>query len=123
MSENKKRALRVGEDCKVSFREITGNFLSGSHGKNISETGFCIPLTHHIPVGSLLEVSIRSVDLASPVKAVARIAWITGRRGKKLPFEAGLEFLTLGVAARNDLREFIERSAARGANRHINWVD
>ena len=104
------RAVRVRSDLKVSFREVAGDFPSGSTGKNISENGLCIPLTH-LPTGTLLEVVIRSAEFKKPFKATARVAWITNRNDVNYPYEAGLEFLDLGPAERKILRTFIEQDS------------
>lgn len=120
--DNKRRTVRVSATLKVLFHEVESDFLSGSCGKNISETGLCIPLTH-IPSGSFLEVEIQSDGLKPSVKATARIAWIANRTGDKFPFEAGLELVNLGPVDRAALHSYIARCSAPGEAPDIRWID
>jgi c-di-GMP-binding flagellar brake protein YcgR len=119
--ENRRTGIRVSATLSVSFHEVESDFLGGSSGKNISEAGLCIPLTHILPIGSSLEIEIRSLDFGARVKAIARIAWVAPRDGK-YPFEAGLEFLNLGPIDRDAIQYYIAHSAAKGETQEIRWI-
>lgn len=118
---NRRAGIRVSATLSVAFHEVESGYPDGSGGKNISEAGLCIPLTHELPVGSSLEVEIRSLDFGASVKAAARIAWIAPRKGA-YPFEAGLEFLNLGPLDLEALQYYIAHSAAKGGPQEIRWT-
>jgi hypothetical protein len=118
---NRRTGIRASSTLSVSFHEVDSDFLDGSSGKNISEAGICIPLTHKLPVGSSLEIEIRSLDFEARVKAIARIAWVAPREGE-YPFEAGLEFLNLGPLDREAIQYYIAHSAERGGTQGIRWI-
>ena len=120
---NKRKAIRVSSTLEISFREVENDSFSGARGKNISETGICIPLIHIPAADSLLEVEIRSDGFKTSVKTIARVAWIVSRSEGKFPFEAGLEFLDLRPVERDVLRDYINRSAAKGGEQDIRWID
>ena len=120
--ENRRTGIRVSATPIVSVHEVESDAVDGSNGKNISETGLCIPLTHRLPVGSSLEIEICSLDFGASVKAVARIAWVAPREGP-YPFEAGLEFLNLGPIDREAIQYYIAHSAANGGTQEIRWID
>ena len=119
---NRRTGIRVSATPVVSVHEVDSDFVGGSNGKNISETGLCIPLTHELAVGSSLELEICSLDFGARVKAVARIAWVAPRDGK-FPFEAGLEFLNLGPIDREAIQYYIAHAAANGGLQEIRWID
>lgn len=119
--ENRRAGVRVSSTLSVSVHEVEGDFPDASGGRNISEAGLCIPLTHALPVGSSIEVEIRSLDFEARVKAIARIAWVAPRKGA-YPFEAGLEFLNLGPLDRDAIQYYIAHSAAKGGTQEIRWI-
>jgi len=108
---------------EVSYLEIQSSYLSGSPGKNISDTGICIPLIHFSAAGSLLELEIHSADFKGSVKTVAQVAWIEARSKGKHPFEAGLKFVNLLATELKTIHAYIACSAAQGGEQEIRWLD
>ena len=123
MGEEKRRYVRIDKRFSVSFRKVKDFLSSGSRNKNISEGGICLPLYQYFPEGSLLEVEINSDDFKAPIKAKVRLVWIVKKADPSFPFEAGLEFLEIAPAEREELRNYIKNYAAEGGEQDIRWID
>ncbi len=122
MVENQRRHVRISKSLEVSFRAVKGFLRSGTRNKNISESGICLPISQHFSVGSLLEMEISSDDFKAPIKALARVAWITNHSDVKFPFEAGLEFLEISPDQRDILRDYINHHSTEDGQQGMRWL-
>ncbi len=118
----KRKAIRLSATLEVSIREIENDQLIGSMGKNMSETGICIPLPSFPTKDALLEIEIRALDSRTSVFAIARVAWVVALDKGKFPFEAGLQFLNLRAEDRETLHGYIARCTAPGGAEGIRWT-
>lgn len=123
MMKNQRRYVRISKSLEVSFRAVKGFLGSGTRNKNISESGICLPMGQYFCVGSLLKLEISSDEFKTPIKALARVVWITNQNNSKFPFEAGLEFLEILPVQWDMLRDYINRHSLEEGQQGIRWLD
>lgn len=108
--EDKRKHVRVCANLVVILKVKNSRLARGSRTKDISETGICIPLNNYFPVGSLLELEMRSIDLKGPIRSLARVVRIAKLDDGYTPFEMGVEFIDFPVANRRIFSEYIRLS-------------
>lgn len=122
MTQERRRYVRINKGFKVSYLEVGDHLKGEAQSRNISEGGICLPLDRHFGEGTFLELEIYPEELKAPIKALARIVWITDRHAGRLPFEAGFQFLEIAPDQRDKLRDYIKRFLAQGGE-GVRWIE
>ena len=120
---NQRKFIRINKSLEVSFSGVKDLLRSGKRNKDLSEGGICLPLDKYFPVGSMLNIEIRFDDFKMPIKALAKIAWITNTNNTRLPFEAGLKFIDISPSQRDILRDYIKRNTPADGQAGMQWVE
>lgn len=88
---------------RLVFCKLAGE--NGASVVNLSEAGLCFESLDPIGAKELLRLQL-CADLASPVEAIGKLAWIdTAKR------TGGLSFLSLSTPAREQIRNWLSESA------------
>lgn len=108
---NHRRFLRRAVNVEFSVRDVDdvmgGELLFDS--VDISEGGAFLRSDYLLDIGEQVEVSFILGGRSQPIKAMARVAWVTRRTALKGDAGMGLEFTALGREERQAIDDFVRR--------------
>ena len=114
----KRRFVRVDIPIRIRY-QIEGKKNSRAEGisKNIGGMGICVHLTHRLPTGSLLKLTLALPGATEPIETEARLVWIDKAESVlgdfRGDFEAGLRFTSISRVGRAAIVNFICESVKR----------
>jgi hypothetical protein len=114
--EEKRKNVRVKLNSVVSFKIKSTLLAVSSRIKDASDSGMCFPSKNSFPVGTVLELRIRSEDLPEPIKVFGKVVRIVNPAINDAHFEVGLEFLEMPVAKLQILHDYIQQAVAQGSD-------
>lgn len=109
--EEKRRHKRVETSFPVQYRNLrkAGVMPAGSMTHDLSEGGVCFKCNEFVSLACRLVVEISLPNMAKPVKAISKVAWI-----RKVPssdqYELGNQFLEITKEDKANIMNFVNQA-------------
>ena len=110
--EEKRKFLRIDARCEVTHRILTEAEYEKSVTKNISGGGILFECNELIPIGSLLEISIKIPDITRRIKAMGKTTRIEEKTPNK--YEVGLRFTKIKSSDQSNIIKYVSRIREKG---------
>ena len=106
MKEHRK-SFRINNLLRIEYQLGSDTKHPNCRSEDISDTGIRFDLYQKLEVGVSLKLWIFLQDLAEPVLAFGKVAWIKETPGKEYPFEAGIEFSLMDLTSSSKIKNHI----------------
>ena len=109
--EEKRKFKRLDSTFPIQYRNLrkAGVMPAGSITRNLSEGGVSFNASEFVSLACRLVVEISLPNVARPVKAISKVAWI-----RKVPssdqYELGNQFLEISKEDRAHITNFMKQS-------------
>lgn len=109
--EDKRKYKRVDSVLPIQYRNLrkSEELPSPTVGSNISEGGVCFTSSQFISLACRMVVEINLPDVAKPIKAISKIAWI-----KRMPssdqYLLGNQFLEMAKEDKAHVMNFVNNT-------------
>ena len=112
--EEKRKYIRVDDTIKVWFRIIEPPAGHGtSLSKNISEGGIALLTNQQLEKGTVLELWINLKEMANPIIATGKVAWLKDNYSDKHPFLVGIKFIKISPSDYDKFKNYLRKKLAK----------
>ena len=113
--EERRRWPRLRVYSPVKYRFLKEERFQCCITCDISEGGAGLLLDNPLPRGTCLYFQIKLHDMPHPASGIARVVWAS-KDAFSEKYRAGLEFLEISGASRNEISVFVEKNIPPSKN-------